>query len=141
MPCGSKEFVGDATKHRLLAAASVNLMPSLKEGWGLAVVEAAARTPTVAFHVPPRTAESVVHGETGLLADDPAQFTEHVALLGDRAFATKVIAAARRRARQFTWTATGEKFRVVVESAECPHRPAQADRRQCRRLLRRPTTL
>jgi glycosyltransferase involved in cell wall biosynthesis len=63
----------------------------------------------------------VVHGETGLLADDPAQFTEHVALLlGDPALRDEMGAAARRHARQFTWTATGEQFRVVVESARSP---------------------
>jgi glycosyltransferase involved in cell wall biosynthesis len=115
-------FVDDATKHRLLAAASVNLMPSLKEGWGLAVVEAAAQgKPTVAFRAAGGTAESVVHGETGLLADDPAQFTEHVALLlGDPDLRDRMGAAARRRARQFTWAATGERFCVVVESAGSP---------------------
>jgi glycosyltransferase involved in cell wall biosynthesis len=115
-------FVGEATKHRLLAEASVNLMPSLKEGWGLAVVEAAAQgTPSVAFRAAGGTAESVVHGETGLLADDPAQFTEHVALLlGDPALRDEMGAAARRHARRFTWTATGEQFRVVVESARSP---------------------
>lgn len=33
--------VDDAAKHRLLAAADVHLMPTRKEGWGLAVIEAA----------------------------------------------------------------------------------------------------
>ena len=37
-----------------------------------------------------------------------------------RAFATRWVRRPRRRARQFTWTATGEKFRVVVESAGSP---------------------
>jgi glycosyltransferase involved in cell wall biosynthesis len=115
-------FVTDAVKHRLLAEASVNLMPSLKEGWGLAVVEAAAHgTPSVAFRAAGGTAESVVHGETGLLADDPAQFTEHVALLlGDPHLRDDMGAAARTRARQFTWAATGEQFCAVVESVRSP---------------------
>lgn len=111
-------FVTEAVKHRLLAEASVNLMPSLKEGWGLAVVEAAAHgTPSVAFRTAGGTAESVVHGVTGLLADDPAQFTEHVALLlGDPRIRDEMGEAACRHARRFTWTATGEQFRAVVES-------------------------
>jgi glycosyltransferase involved in cell wall biosynthesis len=115
-------FVADAVKHRLLAEASVNLMPSLKEGWGLAVVEAAAHgTPTVAFRAAGGPAESVVDGVTGLLADDPAQFTEHVALLlGDPRMRDEMGTAARRHARRFTWTATGEQFRAVVESVSSP---------------------
>ncbi|HMG29787.1 MAG TPA: glycosyltransferase family 4 protein [Jiangellaceae bacterium] len=115
-------FVTEATKHRLLADASVNLMPSLKEGWGLAVVEAAAHgTPSVAFRAAGGTAESVVHGRTGLLADDPAQFTDHVAsLLSDPQLRDEMGAAARRYAGQFTWTSTGEQFRALVESVRFP---------------------
>jgi glycosyltransferase involved in cell wall biosynthesis len=112
-------FVSEATKHRLLAQAAVNLMPSLKEGWGLAVVEAAAHgTPSVAFRAAGGTTESVVHGRTGLLADNPAQFADHVALLlSDPQLREEMGAEARRYAGQFTWTATGEQFRTVVESA------------------------
>ena len=40
--------------------------PSVKEGWGLAVMEAAAQgTPTIAYRSAGGVAESVVHGETG----------------------------------------------------------------------------
>ena len=42
--------VSEAEKHVLLARAWVHAMPSLKEGWGLVVVEAGVHgTPTVAF--------------------------------------------------------------------------------------------
>jgi glycosyltransferase involved in cell wall biosynthesis len=122
-------FVTETTKHRLLAAAAVNLMPSLKEGWGLAVVEAAAHgTPSVAFRSAGGTAESVIHGRTGLLADDPAQFTDHVALLlSDPHLRDEMGAAARRHAGQFTWTSTGEQFRTLVESVRSPAPAATAD--------------
>src|SRR5215218_1066520 len=43
-------WVDEETKRRVLASSWVLAMPSLKEGWGLAVLEAAAAgTPTVAF--------------------------------------------------------------------------------------------
>ena len=46
-------------------------MPSLKEGWGLVVVEAGVHgTPTVAFRTAGGPADSIVDGETGLLVDD-----------------------------------------------------------------------
>ena len=45
-------------------------MPSLKEGWGLVVVEAGVHgTPTVAFRSAGGPADSIVDGETGLLVD------------------------------------------------------------------------
>ena len=63
--------VSEAEKHRLLARAWVHAMPSLKEGWGLVVVEAGVHgTPTVAFRAAGGPADSIRDGETGLLVDD-----------------------------------------------------------------------
>ena len=63
--------VSETEKHRLLARAWVHAMPSLKEGWGLVVVEAGVHgTPTVAFRSAGGPADSIVDGETGLLVDD-----------------------------------------------------------------------
>ncbi len=62
--------VSEAEKHRLLAHAWVHALPSLKEGWGLVVVEAGVHgTPTVAFRGAGGPADSVRDGETGLLVD------------------------------------------------------------------------
>lgn len=66
--------VSEAEKHRLLARAWVHAMPSLKEGWGLVIVEAGVHgTPTVAFRQAGGPADSIRHGETGLLVEDNAQ--------------------------------------------------------------------
>ena len=63
--------VSEAEKHRLLSRAWVHAMPSLKEGWGLVVVEAGVHgTPTVAFRTAGGPADSIRDGETGLLVDD-----------------------------------------------------------------------
>ena len=60
--------VSEHEKHTLLAKAWVHLMPSLKEGWGLVVVEAGVHgTPTVAFAEAGGPADSIVDGRTGLL--------------------------------------------------------------------------
>jgi glycosyltransferase involved in cell wall biosynthesis len=62
--------VSEAEKHRLLARAWVHAMPSLKEGWGLVVVEAGVHgTPTVAFREAAGPADSIRDQETGLLVD------------------------------------------------------------------------
>ena len=54
-------------KHEILAASWVLALPSLKEGWGLVVGEAAAhRVPTLAYRSAGGTTESVSDGITGL---------------------------------------------------------------------------
>ena len=84
-------FVDDVTKHRLLAAAWVHALPSVKEGWSLAVVESAAHgTPTVAFRSAGGPTESVLDGETGLLVDDLTGFAARAAPAAHRAGAAGV---------------------------------------------------
>src|SRR5690606_29610981 len=56
-------FVSEQEKHELLARAWVHAMPSLKEGWGLVVVEAGIHgTPTVAFRDAGGPSDSVLDG-------------------------------------------------------------------------------
>lgn len=110
-------FVAEETKHELLSRAWVALTPSLKEGWGLTIVEAAARgTPTVAMSGAGGVAEAIVDGESGLLAADEDQF---VAMVGellrdpDRREAMGVLAA--KHALSFTWEHSGARFAELIE--------------------------
>jgi glycosyltransferase involved in cell wall biosynthesis len=101
-------FVDDVTKHRLLAEAWVHVLPSVKEGWGLAVVESAAHgTPTVAFRSAGGPTESVVDGGTGLLVDAEEDFLPAVRrLLTDAPLRERMAGAARVHAGRFAWAAT-----------------------------------
>lgn len=100
--------VDDATKHRLLAAAWLHLMPSIKEGWGLVVIESAMHgTPTVAFRSAGGPRESIVDGVTGLLVDDEDEFVEAVrTLLAEDEQRGLMAKAAREHADRFSWAAT-----------------------------------
>jgi hypothetical protein len=70
-------FVTEQQKQTLLSESWVALTPSLKEGWGLTIVEAgAAGTPTVAFHGAGGVAEALSDGVTGLLAVTEDDFTD-----------------------------------------------------------------
>jgi glycosyltransferase involved in cell wall biosynthesis len=66
-------FVDEGEKERLLARASLVLMASVREGWGLSVTEAnAVGTPAVVYDRP-GLRDSTVHEQSGLVtAPDPA---------------------------------------------------------------------
>jgi glycosyltransferase involved in cell wall biosynthesis len=112
-------YVDDQLKGELLAQSWVLAMPSLKEGWGLAVLEAAGHgTPAVGFRAAGGLAESIVDEVTGLLADDPEELHRQLArVLGDPALRDRLGAAARARAARFTWPAAAEAFAEVLDEA------------------------
>ena len=106
--------VSAAERDRLLGESWVMLLPSVKEGWGLAVLEAAMQgTPTVAYRYAGGVAESVVDGHTGLLADDLDGLVACTrVLLTDPERRETLGRQAAERAAAFTWSGTtdvGEK--------------------------------
>ncbi|KAA0924725.1 MULTISPECIES: glycosyltransferase family 4 protein [Streptomyces] len=115
------EFTGhvsEAEKHRLLCAAWLLLHPSAVEGWGLVVTEAAARgTPAVAFDVP-GLRDSVVDGETGLLARGESSFAAAWCTLALSAERRALLGrAAGERAARYRWSRTVRQFRAVAAEA------------------------
>ncbi len=112
-------YVTEDAKHILLGSAWLALNPSLKEGWGLTIVEAGARgTPTVAFRSAGGVNESLLDGETGLLADDQDDFVAQVRiLLTDSSRRQAMADAAQAHAAAFTWATAGKLFTALVDSA------------------------
>lgn len=110
--------VNDAYKHAVLSRAALHLMPSAKEGWGIAVIEAAQHAlPTVGYRGAGGVNDSIVDGETGLLVDSQAEFVQAVEqLLVDAPLRRRLGAAAQARAEKYSWAATGEKFAAVLRS-------------------------
>ena len=114
-------FTGRVTeeeKHRLLCAAWLLLHPALIEGWGIVVAEAAIRgTPAVGFDVP-GLRDSVVSGETGLLAGTEGEFASAWASLALNHQARAAMgAAARERAERLHWSLAVEGFARVADDA------------------------
>lgn len=107
--------VDDVRKHELLAEADLHVMPSRKEGWGLAVVEAAQHgVPTVGYRSSAGLTDSIVDGETGILVDDEAQLARVVAeLADDRERLGRLGAAARARSGDYSWSATADGFEAL----------------------------
>ena len=93
-------FVSEERKRELYAASWLTLTASSAEGWCLTVMEAACcGTPSAALAVG-GLKESIVDGETGILAETPEELAERVAaLVADPAERERMGAAAEARAR------------------------------------------
>lgn len=111
--------VDEDDKHRILAAASVHLMPSRTEGWGLAVVEAAThRVPTIGYRSSRGLTDSIVDGVTGLLVSDIDELASVTAeLLDDPARCRELGDKAFERAGDFSWPAATGGVLQVLEAA------------------------
>ncbi|MCZ7414086.1 MULTISPECIES: glycosyltransferase family 4 protein [unclassified Streptomyces] len=110
--------VSEAEKHRLLCSAWLLLHPSMVEGWGLVVMEAAARgTPAIGFDIP-GLRDSIADGETGVLARGESTFASAWCTLGlSNPRRAALGEAARGRAAEFGWARTVSAFREVAGEA------------------------
>ena len=117
------EFAGHVSEERKsqeISRAWLLALPSLKEGWGLVVMEAAsAGVPTVAYRSAGGVTESIADGETGILVDgDAGAFAAALdALLRDDRRREAMGNRARVRARSFTWEEAVDQFEDVLASA------------------------
>ena len=117
--------VSEAEKHDLLARAWVHVMPSLKEGWGLVVVEAGVHgTPTVAFAEAGGPTDSIVHDRTGLLVEGgQEEFTAAMrSLLEDDELRARMSAEVATWVRQFHWDETVDRWEQLLQRTVDEHR-------------------
>lgn len=110
-------YVDDTTKHQLLSSSWVHLCPSLKEGWGLVCIEAGRHgVPTVAYRHAGGVVESVLDGDTGLLAQDRNEFGKAVRwLIENDDERDRLGRTAREFARNFSWESTAKSFARVLD--------------------------
>lgn len=123
--------VPEDRKHALLARSWVHVMPSRKEGWGLAVIEAAQHgVPTVGYRSSKGLTDSIIDGVTGLLvggdSDDaasdraaavPALATAVESLLLDAELRAELGDKARLRASEFSWAQTASGVYAVLAAS------------------------
>ena len=102
--------VTDLEKFQELSSAWVHVLPSVKEGWGLSIVEAAQMgVPSVAYAEAGGVRESILDGVTGLLATDQDDLVDKLRLLlVDAELRADLGTKARIRSGQFSWDTTAD---------------------------------
>lgn len=110
--------VADNTKHLVLQRSWVHILPSRKEGWGLAVTEAAQHAvPTIGYRSSGGLTDSIVDGVTGLLVDDRDELVDRLSqLLSDQVLRDQLGAKAQARSVEFSWRQSADAMRSVLES-------------------------
>ena len=110
--------IGDETKHHVLQQAWVHVLPSRKEGWGLAVIEAAQHAvPTIGYRSSGGLADSIIDGVTGVLVDNHADLLSRLEqLLTDPVLRDQLGVKAQARSAEFSWRTSAEAMRSVLES-------------------------
>jgi len=110
--------VDDVTKHQLLQSSWVHVLPSRKEGWGLAVVEAAQHAvPTIGYRSSGGLCDSIVEGVTGILVDSRAELVDRLEqLLCDPVLRDQLGAKAQTRSYEFSWAQSADAVRTVLEA-------------------------
>lgn len=132
-------FVSESTKTALIAGSDVLLLPSVKEGWGLVVIEAAHHgVPSVAYRSAGGVSESIAHGQTGILVDSVNEMVAAVrTLVTDPTTRDRFGVAARERARTFSWESTASGFEKALRASVEPRRPSPLRSRMWSRRSRR----
>jgi len=112
--------VSEEEKINLLSKAWTLVNPSIREGWGINIIEAnACGTPCIAYDVP-GLRDSIVDGETGLLVKENSEFEELakviIEFLESNKLRREFSSNALKWARRFTWDKGAEEFMSVLES-------------------------
>ncbi len=104
-------FVTDEKKLELLARAHVLVVPSVREGFGINVIEAAGRgTPAVGYNVH-GLRDSIKDGVTGYLADGPEDAAKKILdLFGNEKLYHQLASNCLEYAKGFNWERRADEF-------------------------------
>ena len=116
--------VDHVLKHFLLQRCWVQVLPSRKEGWGLAVVEAAQhQVPTIGYRCSGGLSDSIVDGVTGILVDDRAQLVDRLEeLLSDPVLRDQLGGKAQIRSGEFSWRQSADAMCSVLDAVHAGYR-------------------
>jgi glycosyltransferase involved in cell wall biosynthesis len=112
--------VSEDKKYELMSQAQVLLHASVKEGWGLVVLEAAAfGTPSIVYNVP-GLKDIVVNDETGIIISDNSpqkMAAESIKLVNDKKRYAKFQENCKKRVNDFTWEKSANQSLNILKKA------------------------
>ncbi len=109
-------FVSQEKKFELLKRSWLLLHASVKEGWGLTVIEAGSQhTPTIGYNVE-GLRDSIQNGKTGLLVDPRPQVLADgvIQLLSDKTIYNSMSENAKKWSENFDWNKSGKKSWMLI---------------------------
>lgn len=110
-------FVSQRLKYELLGKAHILVNPSIREGWGLVVIEAAAvGTPTVGYNVP-GLRDSILNNKTGILCYPmPSACAEQIlSLISNQSKYQTLRQNCFKWAKQFDWQKSSKNSLALIE--------------------------
>jgi len=109
--------VSEQDKIQLLSKAHIMLLPAVREGWGLVVLEAnACRTPVIGYDVP-GLRDSIKDSENGYLVEDGdinALASRASTLLPDRLALDHLGQSSAHYSKKFSWDKTADGFLSIL---------------------------
>jgi len=112
-------FISEKKKFELLARAHILVNPSVREGWGLVVIEANSMgTPVIAYNSP-GLRDSVVHRKTGLICKQ--NFPQNLAmdimkLMENKNLYNRLQKGALKWSQRFDWKISTKQSLDLIES-------------------------
>ena len=111
--------ISNEQKYELLSRAQIILVPAVREGWGLVVIEANAMgTPAIGYDVH-GLRDSIKHGETGITIKErspEAMAQQAISLLRDSERLSKYSISALEFSKQFSWDKTVNLFQKALNT-------------------------
>lgn len=108
-------FISESKKWEILQKGWVFVMPSMQEGWGITIIEAAScETPAVGFDVP-GVRDSIRDHLTGLLAADKNDYIAKVrSLIANQGYRHQMKKNCSTWAKNFSWNASTKVFEALI---------------------------
>jgi glycosyltransferase involved in cell wall biosynthesis len=110
-------YVDQKMKFELLSKTTILVNPSIREGWGLVVIEGASvGTPCVGYNVT-GLKDSIRNGVTGVLCElSPEAMSQAVIkLYEDKRKYQKMITSAEKWSKNFSWTKSSNKSLNLIK--------------------------
>ncbi|MEM3374837.1 MAG: glycosyltransferase family 4 protein, partial [Candidatus Woesearchaeota archaeon] len=112
--------VSESDKIRLLSLSWLQVNPSVREGWGINVIEGnACGTPCIAFAVP-GLRDSIKHNQTGILVKEDGNIQKLaeaiMMVLKDKKLRQKLSKNALEYSKQFNWDKSADEFLNILGS-------------------------